>query len=309
MPVINKALVRAGFENISSIVTTFDSGGDSGRLRTDERGKILAYSDYWRALISLWKDGKQKELWEEMLRYRDGRARNFGNLFFQFMTEKVEGLSNVAEYFSKLVNADMKGKVIPVTLEPSEICFRTKSGREFTGEHRLDEMRMSADAVKDIWLQEKIKANKQAITAIIEAEMIIICPGSLYGSIIINFLPEGMAKAFEQSKGKKILMTNIMSTANESDGFDQEDYVKAFEPYLGKDCFEMVLMAEIDNLDKKLLKETLYSYSLERQYPIKYNKKSKISTMVADIALIETENSRFRHSEEKLAGYFSTLVR
>ena len=82
MPVVNKALVRAGFESISSIVTTFDSGGDSGRLRTDERGKILAYSDYWRALLSLWKDGQQKEIWGEMLRYRDGRGRNFGNIFF-----------------------------------------------------------------------------------------------------------------------------------------------------------------------------------------------------------------------------------
>jgi len=46
MPTINKALVKAGFSNIKSIVTTFDNGGDSGRIRTDERGNVLAYSDY-----------------------------------------------------------------------------------------------------------------------------------------------------------------------------------------------------------------------------------------------------------------------
>ena len=51
MPIVNKALIRAGFENIKSIVTTFDSGGDTGRMRTDERGRVLAFSDYWRALI------------------------------------------------------------------------------------------------------------------------------------------------------------------------------------------------------------------------------------------------------------------
>ena len=71
MPVVNRALVRAGFDNISSIVTTFDSGGDTGRMRTDERGSVLAFSDYWRSLISLWKDGKKRAVWEEMLSWRD----------------------------------------------------------------------------------------------------------------------------------------------------------------------------------------------------------------------------------------------
>src|SRR3989338_1223400 len=108
MPVVNKALLRLGINDITSIVTTFDSGGDTGRLRTDERGKILAYSDYWRSLMSLWVDGKQKELWEEMLRYRDGRGRNFGNLFFQFMAEKQGGLHEVAQYFAKLMDADIR---------------------------------------------------------------------------------------------------------------------------------------------------------------------------------------------------------
>ena len=90
MPIVNKALVDAGFRNISSIVTTFDDGGDSGRMRTDERGQILAFSDYWRSLISLWKDGVQKEKWEEMLRFRDGRGRNFGNIFFNSCLKKLD---------------------------------------------------------------------------------------------------------------------------------------------------------------------------------------------------------------------------
>ena len=128
MPIINKALIGAGFENIRSIVTTFDNGGDTGRMRTDERGRIMAFSDYWRSLISLWQDGKQKENWEEMLRFRDGRDRNFGNIFFQFMTERVGNLSNVDVLFSELTGAKLKGAVVPVSLEPADVCFRTKSG-------------------------------------------------------------------------------------------------------------------------------------------------------------------------------------
>ena len=108
MPIVNKALIKAGFENISSIVTTFDSGGDTGRMRTDERGRILAFSDYWRALISLWDDGKQKEIWEEMLRYRDGRGRNFGNTFFQFLSDNQKHLFRSGSFYH---NLDLTGIV------------------------------------------------------------------------------------------------------------------------------------------------------------------------------------------------------
>lgn len=301
MPVVNKALLRIGIGNITSIVTTFDSGGDTGRLRTDERGRILAYSDYWRSLMSLWVDGKQKELWEEMLRYRDGRGRNFGNLFFQFMAEKQGGLDGVARYFGRLMDANIQGTVVPVTDIPGEICFETKSGRSFCGEHRLDEMRMSADAVKKIWLSQEVEANKEAKEALKMADVIIICPGSLYGSVIINFLPKGMSEAYRMSKAKKILLTNIMSVANENDGFDQNDYNRVFSEYLGKNCLDLIIMADVSVFPKKMWKNTLLAYKLERSYPIKVAKKCQCKTVVDDIAVIEGENGRLRHSEEKLA--------
>ena len=95
MPVVNQALVKLGFGNIASIVTTFDSGGDTGRIKTDERVQVLAFSDYWRSLLSLWKENRQKKVWEKMLIFRDGRGRNFGNSFFQFMSEKAGSLSRM----------------------------------------------------------------------------------------------------------------------------------------------------------------------------------------------------------------------
>ena len=223
------------------------------------------------------------------------------------MTEKQGNLGNVVAYFSKLVGATMKGNVIPVTLEPSEICFQTESGREYFGEHRLDEMRMSADRVVKIWLQQEIKANEVALRAVKEAEVIVLCPGSLFGSIIINFLPKGMSEAYIKSKAKKLLMTNIMSTANESDGFDQSNYINAFIPYLGKDPIDLVIMASTKNLEKRLVEKAWSSYALERQFPIHYDKTCKVKTIVADIALIEVEHRRFRHSEEKLANFFGML--
>lgn len=306
MPVINQALVRAGYTNVSSVVTTFDSGGDTGRLRTDERGRVLAFSDYWRSLISLWKDGDQKKVWEDMLRYRDGRGRNFGNIFFQFMSEKTGNLSLVDSLFCELTGAVLQGHVVPVSLEPSNVCFATKSGKSYCGEHFLDDLRMSEDKVVKIWLEPEVKANDEAIRVIEAGEVIVVCPGSMYGSVITNFLPQGVTKAYKKSKAKKVLMTNIMSVANENNSFTQNSYVATMERYLGSKPFDMVLMPDFGKIDSRLLTRALASYRCEHSFQISPEYPEVCSTVVEDIAIIDEANLRFRHSIDKLSKYFAS---
>ena len=303
MPVINEALVLGGFTEIRSIVATFDNGGDTGRIRTDERGQILANSDYWRSLISLWDDGEQKEIWENMLRYRDGRGRNFGNTFFQFMAEKVNGLSNVGELFKKLTMANIVGEVIPVALKPAEICFKTISGKQYKGERYLDELRMSKDYIVDLWLDPLVEANPRAIEAIDGADLIIVCPGSVHGSLLTNFLAKGVTKTFAKSRAKKLLMVNIMASGNEGAITNQNDYTKLFEKYL-KSKLDLVLMADLTRLEEEKMNRILKYYNMENSTKIEYKKCSDCPTEVADIVTIDEVNWRLRHSKDKLAKYF-----
>lgn len=308
MPIINKALIRAGFENIYPIVTTFDSGGDTGRMRTDERGRILAFSDYWRALISLWDDGLQKEIWEEMLRYRDGRGRNFGNFFFQFLSEKEVNLGEVDDLFCKLTGAKLKGKVIPVSLESSNICFKTISGKNYIGENFIDDLRMSNDIIKEIWLEPNVRANKEAIYILNQADIIIVGPGTIFGSVLPNFLPEGMVEAFNKSRAKKIFMVNIFSPANETKTASQTEYIKIFEKYLNNNHpFDLVLMADLSILDKNNLKKIINFYKLEQATLVSNVLNKKYITKIIDIAVIDEKNMRLRHSERKLGKYFREL--
>ncbi len=308
MPVVNKALMKAGFKNINSIVTTFDSGGDTGRIRTDERGRVLAFSDYWRSLISLWDDGEQKDIWEDMLRYRDGRGRNFGNMFFQFLSEKEGNLGEVDDLFSKLTGAKLKGDVIPVSLDFSNICLKTVSGKEYKGENFIDDLRMSDDKISKIWLDPVVKANPKAIKALMSAEVIIVGPGTTYGSVLPNFLPTGMIEAYNKSKAKKIFIVNIFSPANEVKKANQVGYVNIFKEYLKTDFpFDLVIMADLANLNKTSLKKIFYFYKLEHASLVVNVKDKKIKTLMADIATIEEKNMRLRHSEEKLGRLFASL--
>jgi len=306
MPIINQALVKAGFNNINSIVTTFDSGGDSGRIRTDERGLVLAFSDYWRSLMSLWDDGEQKTYWQEMLKYRDGRGRNFGNLFFQFMSEKSGDLSKVDSLFSLLTQANLLGQVIPVALSPAEVCFETKSGRKFIGEHNLDDQRMSLDMVENVWLSTDISANPEAIQAVENAELIIFCPGSLYGSVLTNLLPLGMKESLEKTNAKKMLVTNLMSISNETYNFDQDDYVNTFNKFV-KINFDYILMNDWSYTENLLLDKIFESYMYEHSSPIKYKSTGKNKAMMHDIISIDEVNLRLRHSVDKLADFFAKM--
>ena len=309
MPVVNKSLLLSGFSGIKSIVTTFDNGSDTGRIRTDERGQVLAFSDYWRSLISLWPDSDRKQVWEEMLRFRDGRGRNFGNAFFQFMSEKTGDLCTVDLLFSRLIGANLQGEVIPVALQPSNICFETVSGKKYRGEDHLELLRMSLDRVAKIWLDPPVKANPEAVRALISADIIIVSPGSMYGSILANFLPAGFASAYQKSPAKKILITNIMSVANENHGYSQNDYLQVFSQYAGTSHpFDLVIMADLDRLPRRRLRSSLDLYALEHSHPIAPAAKSSVKTLIADIALIEPENLRLRHSSEKLASVWKKLL-
>lgn len=309
MPVVNRALVKAGFEGIRSIVTTMDSGGDSGRMRTDERGRILAYSDYWRSLISLWQDGNQKKIWEEMLRYRDGRGRNFGNVFFQFISERVGDMSKVDRLFAQLTGAKLIGEVVPVSIRSANLCFSTESSKTYVGEHYLDEHRMSADVVTKVWLEPEIEANVEAIRAIDEAEVIIFCPGSIYGSILVNLLPMGMMEAYKKSRAKKILISNIVTVSNENRRGSQRDYEEIYRQYLGLGkMFDLILMADSKCLDQKALEKVLDWYRLERSGLVEYERGGGVKVAMEDVMDIEVENMRLRHNADKLSRVLVSLI-
>ncbi len=308
MPVVNKGLVRAGCHDIHSIVTTFDSGGHTGRMRTDERGQIMAFSDYWRSLMSLWVDGELKYAWEEMLRFRDGRGRNFGNTFFQFMEEKTSSLPSVQALFEDLIGVRLRGEVIPVSLEPADLAFRTRSGRRYLGEHYLDELRMSLDRVVDIWLEPQVSSNERALSALREADLIVICPGSLYGSILANFLPTGMAQAYRESHATKLLLTNIMTVANEAAQSTQQDYAELIEQHLqDQDAFDLVIMPDLTVLEPTELSRALESYALEHSTVLQRDPNSDIPTLVEDVAIVEPRYGRLRHCEQKLGELFGRL--
>ncbi len=239
-PVVNEALILGGSQNIKSIVTVMDSGGVTGRMRIDSDGKQIAYSDALRTLLSLIDPESASpgtiQTLKDILRSRNSRQQDLGYIFFShFFDREKNGFEDIQSRLTALTGIKFKGKVLPVTMYPTDIVFLTRLGRRYKGEHEFDDKRMSTDTVKTMFLDPSVIAYAPAIDAVEKADTIFFCCGSLHGSVLCNLLPGGMRDALAKSKAKKVLITNLVSTRNETHDYKPSDFVEIFREYSGMD--------------------------------------------------------------------------
>ena len=131
---------------------------------------------------------------------------------------------------------NMTGKVLPVTLEPIDICAELEDGTIIQNKEKIPEM--VSDKVSKI---SRIFINPSncapapgVIEAIQNADAIIIGPGSLYTNVIPNLLVKGVAKAIKENKGFKIYISNIMTEPGQTDNYSLADHIKAIQEHAGK---------------------------------------------------------------------------
>src|SRR3989304_9203968 len=134
--IINKSLLNAGVSFIDSIVTVMDSGGVTGRMRIDSEGKLIAYSDALRNLLSLIdeKSASPQRISTliAVLRSRNARQQDLGYEFFShFFDQENNGFSEVQSKLADLTGIKFKGRVIPITLKSANLVFTTQLGREY----------------------------------------------------------------------------------------------------------------------------------------------------------------------------------
>jgi uncharacterized cofD-like protein len=298
-----------------------DSGGKTGIIRSDERDKVIAISDLFRNLTALIppeaNHTEQVQAFIETITYIDGRQRNLGYTIYYALLEKYGGdFAKVQDHLEKLLGVKFVGRAIPVTLEPTNIAFQTASGHQFIGEHELDAQSMSRDEVVNIWLDPPVKATHEAIEAISSADIVIYCPGSIYGSVLANLLPQGMTNALKLTKAKKILITNLVSDRNQTHGYNVSKYLTTFQKYTDNPSpFDTVILPNLTTTAfNKLHPKVAAQYRLEHSYFLGWQAKEKNSLRNLEIELIHTDIfnitsklNRIRHDPQKLARVFAKV--
>lgn len=321
-PVINEALIYAGVKSIKSIVSVVDSGGTTGRMRTDSKGEEIAYSDALRTMLSFIdpKDRKKPSAINltKMLRKRNERGQDLGYTIFSHLYDKTIGFNNVKELLTGLTGLNLRGEVLPITSESTNIKFQTISGSIYTGEHELDDKRMSKDIVDRIWLDPKVNIFYQSAELIKNADLIIFACGSLHGSVLVNFLPGGMKEAYKQSGAKKVLVTNLASTRNETHNYEPVDFINIFKKYSGVEKpIDAIIVPNMSRLlFERKFPDVVKMYDEEHSHFLGWEDKdlSKLSNLGVEVikhdaVLIDPLYHRLRHNPKKLSQAFTKLFK
>ena len=99
-----------------------------------------------------------------------------------------------------------------------------------------------AGRVRRVWLEpDSASAFPPVIKAILNADVIVVGPGSLYTSILPNLLVHDLLSAMQISRAIKIFVCNIATQAGETDSYTCYDHIRALEEHVGEDLFDVIL--------------------------------------------------------------------
>jgi uncharacterized cofD-like protein len=209
---------------IAALVNMADDGGSTGQLR-DELG-VLPPGDVRQCLVALSDTPELRDLFN--YRFEDGNLKGhaFGNLFLTAL-EKMKGdFASAIELASKLLN--ITGIVEPITLSNVTLAMRDKDGKVTKGEFRISDMEFNGER-PDFWLEPDAEPSPKALAAIEQADMVVIAPGSLYGSLAPALIVPGIGEALRKTSALKVYVCNLVTKPGQTDGFTVSDFAAEIE--------------------------------------------------------------------------------
>lgn len=225
-------------DSLSAIVTVSDDGGSSGRLV--EEFDVLPPGDIRRLLCTLSDADELAGLFEYRFSSNgDLGGHTIGNLLLTALTEKFRGnFPKAIQAASRLLS--VRGQIIPVTLDYTVLCAELADGDIVKGESTIP-IRENREPIKRVFFEPRengkshhtsdelyeCQAHETAIDALVNADAIIIGPGSLYTSIMPNLVIKGIVETIQRSPALKIYACNVMTQPGETDGYSVTDHVDA----------------------------------------------------------------------------------
>lgn len=293
--------------NITAIVTVADDGGGSGILREDLG--MLPPGDIRSCLLAL---ANTEPAMEKLLQYRfkEGRLKgqNFGNLFIAAMNEIYGNFETAIKEMSNVLA--VTGKVLPMTLENVKLYAKLEDEHIVEGESNIPIKNGEFGSRIDyVFIRpEKVKPVDEAIDAIMEADCIVLGPGSLYTSVIPNLLVEDIADLIDNSNALKIYILNVMTQPGETNGYNVLEHIKAIIKHSREGIIDYVI-ANVEMIPE----ETLDKYQKDGAKAVIITEEeekilSKMNIKVIKDNLIDIKKNYIRHDAIKLSEIIVDLV-
>lgn len=232
---------------LTAVVTVADDGGSSGRLRGEFN--CLPPGDLRMALAALCSGDQVGRTWAHVLQSRFGghgplAGHAIGNLLiaglWQQLDDPVAGLDMVGDLLRT------QGRVLPMSSVPLQIEADVVGMEGETpdepctlrGQATVAATRATVQNVRLI--PENPPARPEAVQAVLDADSIVLGPGSWFTSVIPHLLVPDLAQAIIDTKAQRILVLNIEPAA-ETDGFSASKHIELLAEHAPQLRLDMVI--------------------------------------------------------------------
>jgi uncharacterized cofD-like protein len=210
--------------NLTAIVAVTDDGGSSGRIRRDF--DLPAPGDLRNCLVAL---APEEERLSELVSYRfnegeELEGHSLGNLLLTALSDINGGFAEAIRECSEVLAVE--GRVLPSMLGSPQLEAKINGDDTIVGETNIAEADGNPESLKIG--NGPIRPNPEAISAVIEADCIVVGPGSLYTSILTNFLEQKLCDAIRRTDAQLFYVTNLMTESGETEGYTVADHLEKF---------------------------------------------------------------------------------
>ena len=257
--------LKKKFSDITAIVNMADDGGSTGQLR-DELG-VLPPGDVRQCLVALSESPKLRELFT--YRFEEGALKGhaFGNIFLTALEKMTGSFADAIDVADEVLQVN--GRVVPVTLDNVRLIMRQRKGHDIIGEYKIGNMPFTLGEQRPILeLSPPARLNPEAKRAIQAADMIVIAPGNLYGSVAPALLVKGMTRALQETKATIVYVCNLVTKPGQTDGFFVHDFADEIERFIGARVLDFVLYNTQEpetSLRAKYIKDNEYNVAYDEQ--------------------------------------------
>ena len=284
-------------ENLAAIVTVADDGGGYGALRQDLG--MPPPGDIRNCLAAL---ANTEPLMKQMMDYRfqEGSlaGQSFGNLFLAALNGISPSFDTAVRRMSEVLA--ITGRVLPVTTADVQLEAEFENGASVVGESKIFHCKKKEDCriTKVRLLPERPKALPEALSAIHEADMIVLGPGSLYTSIIPNLLVDGIVDAIRESTALKIYACNVMTQEGETEGYTASDHIAALFKHSVPGLFHLCLVNS-----SPIPRDVAERYAAEGAELLRYDadRCAALGVELVSRPIATVQDGYVRHHPDKLA--------
>ena len=214
------------------------------------------------------------------------------------MTALTQTCGSFFEAVQKIQNIlNVKGKIIPATSQVITLYAQMEDGVVVRGEANIPDVN---NHIKKVFYETFVVAEKEAIHAIKEADLIIYGIGSVYTSILPNVIIPDIRSALQQSHAKKVYFCNAMSQPGETDGYSVEDHVEALKKH-GAPVDAVVVASD------PIPQKSIQAYRAEGSTVVSIMK-AQHDYQIIEEPLLYFDGHLIRHDPEKIKEVVEKLV-